>query len=119
MQWQSRKDQRAIRAIEYFNKRATLQPIDIIASLYLPSIDIYSTMALVDVRYITWDEYVDKRNNQDHLLREEFGKVHNRMDTFGTEIQVLKEDVVVLKEDVIVLKDDSTENKVNFLQMQR
>ncbi len=58
-------------------------------------------------------------------MREEFGKVHNYIDTFSTEIQVLKEniavlkeDITVLKEDVVVLKDDSTENKVNFLRMQ-
>ena len=94
-----------IQAIEYF-KKAILQPIDIVANLCLPSINTYSTMALADAQYITYDEYIDKRNEQDHLLRVEFGKIHNCIDTFGTEIAVLKDDVAVLKDDVAVLKDD-------------
>jgi hypothetical protein len=82
-------------------------------------------MALADAQYITYDEYIDKRNEQDHLLRVEFGKIHNRMDTFGIEIAVLKDDVAVLKDDVAVLKDDvavlkddGAELKVNFLRME-
>jgi septal ring factor EnvC (AmiA/AmiB activator) len=76
---------------------------------------IYITMASTDIQYITWDNYIDKQNNQNSLLKEEFGKIHTYNNSVDTRLNKLDADVAVLKKDITVLKDNRAELKVNFL----
>jgi chromosome segregation ATPase len=54
--------------------------------------------------YLRYDDYIDNRNHQDALLRDEFMRVHQSIDQLQNEFEEVKRDVDQVKGDVHELK---------------
>jgi hypothetical protein len=72
-------------------------------------------MAQANVEYLTTEAYIEHRWAQDDLIRKEFEKHHNQLETRHRE---LREDLDNVKADVRELKVDFGELKVDFQRMQ-
>jgi hypothetical protein len=79
-------------------------------------------MAQANVEYLTTEAYIEHRWAQDDLIRKEFEKHHNQLETRHRELREdldnVKADVRELKVDFGELKVDFGELKVDFQRMQ-
>ncbi|KAI1318806.1 hypothetical protein F5Y16DRAFT_112313 [Xylariaceae sp. FL0255] len=64
--------------------------------------------------YLRYDDYIDNRNHQDALLKDEFMRVHQSIDHLRSDVDQVKSDLDEVKSD---LHEFKTETKATFIEL--